>query len=88
MIGSKNVFIALCNNDELFPNFVSYPCGTHLQVLCAEVLPFKRVLCTVTKILKLHQSSATATQAFQTTFGRRPTRVLPCNIMHRSKVAQ
>lgn len=44
MIGRKNGFIALCRNDDEFPDFLSYHCIIHQQVLSSKRLNTKEVM--------------------------------------------
>ncbi|KAG8224086.1 hypothetical protein J437_LFUL001780 [Ladona fulva] len=44
MIGCKNGFIALCQNEDEFPAFLSYHCIIHQQVLASKRLNTKEVM--------------------------------------------
>lgn len=48
--GCRNGFIALCKNDEDFPDFLQYHCIIHQQVLCAKVLNMKEIVDVAFKI--------------------------------------
>jgi hypothetical protein len=50
MIGSRNRFITLCQNNESFPKIYLTSQCYKPEVLCSEFLPFQHVLDTVTKI--------------------------------------
>jgi len=43
MVGSVNGFIALCEKDDDFPDFLKYHCIIHQQVLCSKRLITKDV---------------------------------------------
>lgn len=51
-------FIAHCENDRSFPKFLSYHCIVHEEAVCVEVLPFKHVVDTVTKIIHSIQAAS------------------------------
>lgn len=51
MICSKNGFIALCKKDKSYPQFNSYHCVIHQEVLWGKTFPFQHVIDPVTKIL-------------------------------------
>ncbi|KAG8222172.1 hypothetical protein J437_LFUL001263 [Ladona fulva] len=51
IVGNINGFIALCKKDKSFPNFLSYHCIIHQEVLCGRILPFEHVIKIVTKIV-------------------------------------
>ncbi|XP_023232148.1 zinc finger BED domain-containing protein 5-like [Centruroides sculpturatus] len=53
MVGNVNGFIALCIKDKSFPNFMSYHCIIHQEVLCGKILPFGHVMKIITKIVNL-----------------------------------
>lgn len=40
MICNKSDFFALCKGDDDIPNFISYRCIIHTQVLCSKILKF------------------------------------------------
>lgn len=44
MTGTHNGFIALCRKDEDFPDFISYHCIIHQQVLASKRLNTKHVM--------------------------------------------
>jgi len=44
MVGSVNGFIALCEKDDDFPDFLKYHCIIHQQVLCKKRLNTKEVM--------------------------------------------
>ncbi len=51
MIGSNVGFVALCKNDPAFPQFISYHCIIHQQVLCSKVINYEQVMKVVVKII-------------------------------------
>lgn len=44
LTGCRSGFIALCRNDEDFPDFLQYHCIIHQQVLCAKILNMKDIM--------------------------------------------
>jgi len=58
MIGSKNGFLLHLKINESVPKFVLYHCVLHIDVLSAKVLPFKRVLEMVTKVVNTIRAAA------------------------------
>ena len=44
MVGSSNGFIALCKQNNYFPNFIHYHCIIHQEVLCGKVLNMKEIM--------------------------------------------
>jgi len=44
MVGSVNGFIALCEKDDDFPDFLKYHCIIHQQVVCSKRLNTKEVM--------------------------------------------
>lgn len=51
MIGKNNGFLALCQNDEDFPDFSTVHCVIHQNALCAKVLNMADVMNIATKIV-------------------------------------
>jgi hypothetical protein len=51
MLGSINGFIHLCKKDTTFPDFTSYRCIIHQEILCVKILPFGQVMNVVKKII-------------------------------------
>ena len=45
MTGCVNGFIALCRNDDKYPNFLAYHCIIHQQVLCSKRLNTNEIYC-------------------------------------------
>lgn len=41
MRGSNDGFVALCNNDNAFPEFIIYHCIINQQALCSKVVNYE-----------------------------------------------
>uniref|UniRef100_A0A096LSC7 DUF4371 domain-containing protein n=1 Tax=Poecilia formosa TaxID=48698 RepID=A0A096LSC7_POEFO len=50
MIGCLNGFIVKCRQDGAFPDFLSYHCIIHQQVLCAKMPNMKEIMHVATKM--------------------------------------
>ena len=51
MVGSSNGFIALCKQNNSFPNFIYYHCTIHQEVLCGKVLNMKEIMDIAIKVV-------------------------------------
>ena len=51
MVGSSNGFIALCKQNNFFPNFIHYHCIIHQQALCGKILNMKDIMDVAMKIV-------------------------------------
>jgi hypothetical protein len=51
MMSGIDGLIALCKNDESFPNFMSYHYIIHQEALCIKILPFGYVIDVITTII-------------------------------------
>ena len=51
MVGSSNGFIALCKQNNSFPNFIHYHCIIHQEILCGKVLNMKEIIDIAIKIV-------------------------------------
>jgi len=51
MVGSSNGFIALCKQNNSFPNFIHYHCIIHQEALCGKVLNMKEIMDIAMKIV-------------------------------------
>ena len=65
MIGRKNGFIALCRNDDEFPDFLSYHCIIHQQVLSSKRLNTKEVMDIAFEIVNSILGSSLKRRLFQ-----------------------
>lgn len=65
MIGRKNGFIALCRNDDEFPDFLSYHCIIHQQVLSSKRLNTKEVMDIAFEIVNSIRGSSLKRRLFQ-----------------------
>ena len=51
MVDSSNGFIALCKQNNYFPNFIHYHCIIHQEALCEKVLNMKEIINIAMKIV-------------------------------------
>ncbi|XP_075217816.1 zinc finger BED domain-containing protein 5-like [Lycorma delicatula] len=65
MIGCRNGFIALCQNEDEFPAFLSYHCIIHQQVLASKRLNTKEVMDIAFKIVNSIRGSSLKRRLFQ-----------------------
>ena len=65
MIGRINGFIALCQNEDEFPAFLSYHCIIHQQVLASKRLNTKEVMDIAFKLVNSIRASSLKRRLFQ-----------------------
>lgn len=63
--GSKNGFLALCQRDESFPQFLTYHCILHQQSLCGKFLNLNETMKTVVKIVNKIRSHSLQRRLFK-----------------------
>ena len=64
MVGSVNGFVALCQRDDDFPDFLQYHCIIHQQVLCSKRLNTKEIMDVAFKISKSIRAKALQRRLF------------------------
>nr|XP_022908263.1 general transcription factor II-I repeat domain-containing protein 2A-like [Onthophagus taurus] len=65
MVGRKNGFLALCRQNEQFPDFISFHCIIHNNVLCAKVLDVNDVMDVAVKIANSIRARSLRTRLFR-----------------------
>ena len=91
MIGCNNGFIALCRKNEDFPDFISYHCIIHKQVLCSKRLNTGSIMDIVFKIVNSIRGKALQRRLFNLTLEEeKPQLVLYTKVrwLSRSKFLQ
>jgi len=68
MVGSVNGFIALCEKDDDFPDFLKYHCIIHQQVLCSKRLITKDVMDIAFKIANSIRAKSLRRRLFRQEF--------------------
>lgn len=66
MVGKNNGFLALCQKDEDFPDFVTVHCVIHQNALCAKVLNMADVMNIATKIVNSVRARSLRRRLFRT----------------------
>ena len=91
MIGCNNGFIALCRKNEDFPDFISYHCIIHKQVLCSKRLNTGSIMDIVFKIVNSIRGKSLQRRLFNLTLEEgKPQLVLYTEVrwLSRSKFLQ
>ena len=65
MIGANVGFVTLCKNDASFPQFISYHCIIHQQVLCSKVVNYEHVMKVVIRIINSIRARALQHRLFK-----------------------
>ncbi|XP_025407851.1 zinc finger BED domain-containing protein 5-like [Sipha flava] len=65
MIGKNNGFIALCKNDNNFPNFITFHCVIHQQALCGKILNTRTIMDIAFKIANSIRSRSLQRRLFK-----------------------
>ena len=65
LIGANVGFVTLYKNDESFPQFISYHCIIHQQVLCSKVVNYEHVMKVVIKIINSIRARALQHRLFK-----------------------
>lgn len=65
MIGQKNGFLALCKQNEQFPDFISFHCIIHNNALCAKILDINYIMSVAVKITNSTRARSLRRQLFR-----------------------
>ncbi|XP_026816124.1 general transcription factor II-I repeat domain-containing protein 2A-like [Rhopalosiphum maidis] len=65
MIGKNNGFIALCKNDNNFPNVITFHCVIHQQALCGKILNTSSIMDIAFKIANSIRSRSLQRRLFK-----------------------
>ena len=68
MVGRISGFVALCKQDDSFPDFLSYHCGIYQQALCIKMLNMKKVMDVAMKIVCSTQARSLQRRLFRAHF--------------------